>query len=50
MALAANEVRKQGFIRDTVTGALAVTTVSSGVTSAGGFKRDADGRLLVVYI
>jgi hypothetical protein len=49
MALAANEVWRGGFLRDTnAGGALVVTTDSTGATQQGGFLRDPDGRLVVV--
>jgi hypothetical protein len=49
MALAANEVMRDGFVRDDdADRALVTTTTTSGATFRGGFLRDPDGRLVVV--
>lgn len=49
MALAGSEVYRNGFVRDATTLALITTTNQVGATRAGGFLRDPDGRLVVVY-
>lgn len=48
MALAATEVMTGGFVRDTTTSALIVTTDTTNAVISGGFLRDPDGRLVVV--
>jgi hypothetical protein len=48
MALSANEQWKGGFVVDTATGYLIVTSSQSGAAMSGGYLRDPDGRLVVV--
>ncbi len=47
MARAANEVVQGGFLRDSSTGSLIVTTDPTGAVMRGGYLRDPDGRLVV---
>jgi len=48
VALASNEVWRNGFVRDEATFALIVTTNMTGATISQGYLRDPDGRLVVV--
>lgn len=49
MALAPSEAWRGGFVVDTTTGLIATVTDKSTAAWWGGFLRDADGRLVVVY-
>ncbi|HEY9522456.1 MAG TPA: hypothetical protein VIR33_04400 [Thermopolyspora sp.] len=48
MALAATEEMRGGFVRDSATNELIVTTNKTNAAMRGGFLRDPDGRLVVV--
>jgi hypothetical protein len=48
MALSGTEVWKGGFVVDSTSGALVVTTNATGAVWRGGYLRDPDGRLVVV--
>lgn len=39
-----------GFVRDTVSGAVIVTTSTVGAVMSDGFIRDPDGRLVVIAV
>lgn len=49
MALASNERWASGFVVDTDTGAWVTTTNKLNARWWGGFLRDPDGRLVIVY-
>jgi hypothetical protein len=48
MSLLPTETYDRGFVRDTTTGVVIVTTDASNATWQNGFLRDPDGRLVVV--
>lgn len=50
MALTGNEIMSNGFVKDSVTYALSLTTTTAGATVRNGFLRDADGRIVVMYV
>lgn len=49
MALASNETLQGGYVVDKTTGALILTTNTTGAAIRGGHLRDPDGRLVVKY-
>lgn len=50
MALLGSEAWRGGFIVDTTSGRPVITTDQTNAQMSGGFLRDPDGRLVVIFV